>query len=107
MKYVTAKYLADETGLSARYFTRKAAEGIIPGAHQPSGPGGAWRFDLNKFRVWWNASESYGNRTWHPSFDSAMRRAKKRDTGNFPGVPVQLLIDELSKKYQQQLPGRR
>ena len=49
LKYVSAAYLAERTSLTARWFTRQACEGKIPGAVQPSGPGGAWRFDEARF----------------------------------------------------------
>ncbi len=54
-RHVSAAHLAQRTGLTARWFTGAACEGKIPGAVQPSGPGGAWRFDEAKFRRWWGA----------------------------------------------------
>ena len=48
-KMLTAKDLANRAGFSARYFRQLAAQGAIPGAHQPGGRGGAWRFDAAKF----------------------------------------------------------
>ncbi len=50
-KYVSAAYLSERTSLTARWFTGQACEGRIPGAVQPAGPGGAWRFDEAKFWV--------------------------------------------------------
>ena len=44
-KMLTAKDLANHTDLSARYFRLLASRGVIPGAVQPSGRDGAWRFD--------------------------------------------------------------
>lgn len=57
-RYVTAAYLAEKTGFSARWFTAGAAAGNIPGAHQPTGSGGAWRFDERAFWRWWQSRES-------------------------------------------------
>ncbi len=59
-RYVTARYLAAQTGMSARYFRNLAAQGKLPGAVQPSGPGGAWRFDLQQFNRWWKSKEVKG-----------------------------------------------
>ena len=53
-KYVSAAYLSECTSLTARWFTGQACEGKIPGAVQPAGPGGAWRFDEARLWVWWN-----------------------------------------------------
>ena len=50
--YVSAAYLAERTSLTTRWFTAKACEGNIPGAVQPSGPRGVWRFDEDKFWRW-------------------------------------------------------
>ncbi len=72
-RHVTAAHLAARTGLTARYFTGRACEGKIPGAVQPSGPGGAWRFDEARFWVWWNER---GREPWYPSMGQRVR-----DTG--------------------------
>ncbi len=53
-KYVSAAYLAERTSLTTHWFTRQACEGKIPGAVQPSGPGGTWRFDEAQFWRWWD-----------------------------------------------------
>ncbi len=63
-KYVSAAYLSERTSLTTRWFTRQACEGKIPGAVQPSGPGGTWRFDEARFWVWWNER---GREPWQPS----------------------------------------
>ena len=63
-KYVSAAYLSERTSLTPRWFTRQACEGKIPGAVQPAGPGGAWRFDEARFWVWWNER---GREPWQPS----------------------------------------
>ncbi len=56
-KYVSAAYLSECTSLTARWFTGQACEGKIPGAVQPIGPGGAWRFDEDQFWRWWQSKE--------------------------------------------------
>ena len=63
-KYVSAAYLAERTSLTTRWFTGQACEGKIPGAVQPIGPGGAWRFDEARFWAWWNER---GREPWQPS----------------------------------------
>ncbi len=63
-RHVSATHLAARTGLTARWFTAQACEGRIPGAVQPSGPGGAWRFNEARFWVWWNER---GREPWQPS----------------------------------------
>ena len=55
-KHVKASFLVQEYGFTARYWIRLAAQGKIPGARQPSGPGGCWSFDLAAFRRWHNKS---------------------------------------------------
>ena len=67
-KYVSAAYLSECTSLTARYFTGRACEGKIPGAVQPSGPGGAWRFDEAQFWAWWKRRE---RQAWQPSIKEA------------------------------------
>ncbi len=58
-KYVSAAYLAERTSLTTRWFTGQACEGKIPGAVQPAGPGGAWRFDEDQFWRWWGEKEPF------------------------------------------------
>ncbi len=62
-KYVSAAYLSERTSLSKRWFTGQACEGKIPGAVQPIGPGGAWRFDEDQFWRWWQSKE---RKPWYP-----------------------------------------
>ncbi len=52
MKPVRAAEIAEKFGFTARHWIRQAAEGRIPGCVQPSGPGGAWLFDLTAFTRW-------------------------------------------------------
>lgn len=66
-RHTTAAALAKETGLSARWFTAKAAKGKIPGAYQPAGERGAWRFDPELFWRWWDAQRAREGREWQPS----------------------------------------
>lgn len=54
---VTASQIAQEFGFSARHWTRAASAGKVPGACQPSGPGGHWLFDVALFRRWWTAKQ--------------------------------------------------
>ncbi len=79
-KYVSAAYLAERTSLTTRWFTRQACEGRIPGAIQPAGLGGAWRFDEAKFWVWWSER---GRTPWYPSLGR-----RERDTGRDAISPV-------------------
>ena len=72
-KYVSAAYLSERTSLTTRWFTRQACEGKIPGAVQPAGPGGAWRFDEAQFWRWWGEKE---RKPWYPRIDRRVR-----DTG--------------------------
>ena len=65
-KYVSAAYLSERTSLTARWFTGQACEGKIPGAVQPAGPGGAWRFDEAQFWAWWSEK---GREPWYPPID--------------------------------------
>ena len=67
-RHVSATHLAARTGLTPRWFTGQACEGRIPGAVQPSGPGGAWRFDETRFWRWWEERE---REPWQPSTNAA------------------------------------
>jgi len=49
--------LADRYGFTARYWIKLAAAGRVPGAWQPSGPGGAWLFDEAQFAAWREATK--------------------------------------------------
>lgn len=68
-RYLTAAELAKHTRLSARWFTAHARE--IPGACQPAGARGAWRFDERAFWRWWTERESKGGPGWRPSIGEA------------------------------------
>jgi hypothetical protein len=72
LRYLSAPELAAETGLSARWFTRQAAEGKIPGACQPGGPRGDWRFEAVRFWRWWHEREARG-KAWQASTGAAGR----------------------------------
>jgi hypothetical protein len=52
-----AAEIAKEFGFTSRYWIKLAAAGKIPGARQPSGPGGSWVFDMREFRLWWASRE--------------------------------------------------
>ena len=66
-KHVAIATLAEQTGMSARWFTRMAVGGKIPGAVQPGGPGGAWRFDERQFWAWWNSRTRRAANEWQTS----------------------------------------
>jgi hypothetical protein len=65
-RYVSAAHLAKLTGFTSHWLTTRAAQGKIPGACQPGGPGGAWRFDEEEFWRAWNSSIKREEK-WHPS----------------------------------------
>jgi hypothetical protein len=52
-KQLKASDIARDYGCTPRYWSRMAAQGRIPGARQPSGPGGQWLFDTAVFQRWW------------------------------------------------------
>src|SRR5262249_44105068 len=52
-----ASEIAARYGLSSRYWIKMAAASRIPGAWQPSGPGGAWLFDKAQFVAWREAQK--------------------------------------------------
>ena len=76
-KHVSAAYLSECTSLTARWFTGQACEGKIPGAVQPAGPGGAWRFDEDQFWRWWGEK---GRKPWYPSTTRGARDIGGRET---------------------------
>jgi hypothetical protein len=55
MKQLRASQIAAEYGFTGRHWIRQASEGKIPGARQPSGPGGQWLFDAKLFAAWWES----------------------------------------------------
>ena len=65
-----ASEIAARYGLSSRYWIKMAAAGRIPGAWQPSGPGGGWLFDQAQFVAWREASKRRAM-SWRPSTDEA------------------------------------
>jgi hypothetical protein len=69
-RHVSAAYLVGLIGFSSHWLTDLAAAGKIPGACQPSGPGGAWRFDEVEFWRWWN-SRTKKEQIWRPSSGEA------------------------------------
>src|SRR5579883_1618266 len=69
-RFVSSTYLASRTGFSARWFTREANAGRIPGACQPRGEKGEWRFDEERFWRFWRERER-GGEPWHPSTGAA------------------------------------
>jgi hypothetical protein len=69
-RYLTAAQLARQAGFTARWLTARAAAGEIPGACQPGGAGGAWRFDEELFWRWWDEQAARGKQ-WRPSTNAA------------------------------------
>jgi hypothetical protein len=73
VKPASAADLVVHFGMTARYWTRMAAEGKVPSAWQPSGGGGKWLFDLQAVDRWrqdslrrvksWQGHTSAGRRT--------------------------------------------
>ena len=66
-RHVSAAELARRTGFSSRWFTGRAAEGKIPGAYQPAGSRGAWRFDEELFWRWWDERAAKEKAEWRAS----------------------------------------
>src|SRR5205085_9113108 len=82
-KPLTTKEAADKCRLSERRMIRLAADGRIPGAFQPAGPHGAWRFDAVEFRTWLTGTRAKGDK-WHPSTDAAKSGGRNfKETGRF------------------------
>lgn len=69
-RYVPASYLAEQTGLSDRYWRQRAARGEIPGAVKLGEERGPWRFDRHAFWLWWHAQKNKGTE-WQPSTGAA------------------------------------
>ncbi len=92
-KYVSAAYLSERTSLTTRWFTRQACEGKIPGAVQPNGPGGAWRFDEDQFWRWWGEKE---RKPWYPRIGREGRDAVR---------PVPSARADDAEKHLEQLLG--
>jgi hypothetical protein len=59
IRYVSAAYLAERTGLSMRYFQKYAARERPKWAHQPGGEGTAWRFDEAAFWKWFKSDKRW------------------------------------------------
>src|SRR6266700_3788350 len=80
--FLGATDLASHYGFTPRYWVRLAAEGKIPGAHQPSGAQGHWLFDPVTFKRWW-ATTQRKVLTW-PGYT-----AEGRSIGSAPNVKVE------------------
>jgi phage terminase Nu1 subunit (DNA packaging protein) len=52
-KTVSSRQVADILGVSIRAVQKYARQGIIPGAFQPRGKRGGWRFRRNMLEAWW------------------------------------------------------
>src|SRR6266567_1132780 len=80
--YLRAADLVNRYGFTPRYWIRLAAQGKIPGAHQPSGAQGHWLFDPVIFKRWWTTTQRKVL-TW-PGYT-----AEGRSTGSAPNVKVE------------------
>src|SRR5262249_58633274 len=67
-----ASEIARAYGFTSRHWIRLAAAGKIPGAWQPSGPGGGGLFDQAQFVAWREASKRRAT-PWRASIDEAKR----------------------------------
>jgi excisionase family DNA binding protein len=52
-KTVSSREVADILGLSLRVIQKYAKAGVIPGAFQPRGKRGGWRFRRDLLETWW------------------------------------------------------
>jgi hypothetical protein len=94
-EYVSAQYLAERTGFTDRYFRDLAASGKLPGAYQPSGHGGAWRFNLKQFNRWWESRKVV---PWQASTSAAMSSGVScKDTGKLTDEAFEQRLDRLQK----------
>jgi hypothetical protein len=94
-KHVTAAYLAKQCGFTARWLRARAAHGDIPGAAQPAGSGGGWRFDEALFWRWW--ARRGENSKWLPSTAAA------KHGGVASSVTVRSSDDPLKQKIDARL----
>src|SRR6185312_8139517 len=96
-KPVAASTIAERFGFTARHWIRQAAEGRVPGAYQPSGPGGRWLFDEAVFEHWYR-SRVREARLWQPSTRGERSiGAVPNVRGGNSGSPLRQEIDELLK----------
>jgi excisionase family DNA binding protein len=57
-KTVPSREVADILGVTIRTVQKYARQGIIPGAFQPRGKRGGWRFRRDMLEAWWAATAS-------------------------------------------------
>lgn len=98
-RHVTATLLAAQTGLTRRWFTGQAAQGKIPGAYQPAGAKGAWRFDEGMFWRWWESRRPQEERipAWR------RRSTAARPGGGVSSVRAGTSDDPLRRRITAQL----
>jgi phage terminase Nu1 subunit (DNA packaging protein) len=60
-KTVSSRQVADILGVTIRAVQKYARQGIIPGAFQPRGKRGGWRFRRDMLEAWW--AETAGSTT--------------------------------------------
>lgn len=90
---LTASQISRQYGMSARYWTRMAAQGKIPGAWQPSGERGQWLFDEDAFRRW-KASTAKKVTEWPGYTKEAKSIGRARpETAKSTGRPLAQEID--------------
>lgn len=93
MSGVPASAIAERYGLSARHWTRLAAEGKIPGAWQPAGTGGRWLFDPVEFAAW-KAAQQKEEPPWQGSTNAAAYTGRGHNvTALNAGNPLRQQID--------------
>src|ERR1700730_15248000 len=94
-----ASEIARAYGFTSRYWIRLAAAGKIPGAWQPSGPGGGWLFDQAQFVAWREASKRRVT-PWRQSTDAAKGigpapNVKGASTGAASRPPIAQLLNDV------------
>ncbi len=93
---MTAAELADRFGMTARYWTRMAVTGKVPGAWQPSGAKGKWLFDKATVERW-QRSGVKEVKSWR-GYISAERRI-----GAAPSVREENIVSPSAQKINQLL----
>ncbi len=80
--YLSAPQIAKAIGFSRRWVTTMAAAGKIPGAYQPAGPGGEWRFEERAFWVWWQTTLRREGASWRPEPVTKLAKAPATGVGS-------------------------
>jgi len=90
--------IAARFGFTRRYWIKLASVGKIPGARQPSGPGGGWLFDRELFESWWSKLPRRENETWRGYIDGerpigAFSNVTAADTGAASRRQIEQLLN--------------